>query len=66
MSEKKNPDKGPKLTAMQARQIRELHADGESVLDLAQRFGVSDQAISDVLNFETWGSAGGPRRPVRP
>jgi DNA invertase Pin-like site-specific DNA recombinase len=64
MSSKRNPDKGPKLNAAQARQIRELFADGESVLDLARRFSVSDQAIKDVLNFETWGSAGGPRKSV--
>jgi hypothetical protein len=61
---KKNPDKGPKLNAIQARQIRELYAHGDSVLELAGRFNVSDQAIKDVLNFETWGSAGGPRKPV--
>ena len=47
---------------MQARRIRELFAEGETVLGLAQRFDVSDQTIKDVLNFETWSSAGGPRK----
>jgi DNA invertase Pin-like site-specific DNA recombinase len=61
---KENPYKGPKLQAAQAREIRELYADGHSVLELAARFHVSDQAIKDVLNFETWSSAGGPRKTV--
>ena len=60
-----NPSKGAKLNAQVARQIREAYADGATVLELAKRFGVSDQAVKDVLNFETWASAGGPRRPVR-
>jgi hypothetical protein len=60
----KNPNKGAKLNAQAARQIREAYAAGEEVLDLAARFSVSDQAIKDVLNFETWAAAGGPRKPV--
>jgi hypothetical protein len=61
----KNPNKGAKLNAQTARQIREAYAGGADVLELASRFGVSDQAIKDVLNFETWASAGGPRKPVK-
>lgn len=61
----KNPNKGPKITAQSARQIRESYAAGEEILELAARFGVSDQAIKDVLNFETWAGAGGPRKPVK-
>jgi hypothetical protein len=64
VSSTKHPDKGPKLNARHAREIRQLHAEGEPVLKLADQFDVSDQAIKDVLNFETWVSAGGPRRPV--
>ena len=65
MSLKKSPGKGAKLNATQARQIRELSAGGDSVLELARRFGVSDQAIKDVLNFETWSAAGGPRKAAQ-
>ena len=60
----KNPNKGSRLSAQNAREIREAYAVGHSILSLAERFGVSDQAIKDVLNFETWAGAGGPRRPV--
>jgi hypothetical protein len=59
--------KGAKLNGHSAREIRELYAQGISVMILAARFSVSDQAIKDVLNFETWGSAGGPRKqPEKP
>jgi hypothetical protein len=51
-----------RLSARAAREIRERFASGESVYDLASDYGVSDQAIKDVLNFETWVGAGGPRR----
>ena len=61
----KNPNKGAKLSAQIARQIRESYAAGDEILDLAMEFGVSDQAIRDVLNFETWAAAGGPRKPVK-
>jgi DNA invertase Pin-like site-specific DNA recombinase len=61
----KNPNKGAKLNAQTARQIREAYASGDEILELATRFGVSDQAIKDVLNFETWAAAGGPRKPVK-
>ena len=59
-----NPQKGAKLNAQTAREIREAYAGGVTVLELAERFRVSDQAVKDVLNFETWASAGGPRRKV--
>jgi transposase len=59
--------KGAKLSGHSAREIRELYAQGISVMILAARFGVSYQAIKDVLNFETWGSADGPRKqPEKP
>jgi len=44
-----------------ARAIRERFARGDPVLKLAHEYGVSDQTIKDILNFETWVSAGGPR-----
>jgi hypothetical protein len=50
-----------KLTATKARDIRERFAAGESIEELTCRFEVSDQAIKDVLNYETWAAAGGPR-----
>ena len=51
-----------KLTAEKARQIRIRFAAGESPQELAAAFGVSDQAVKDVVNFGTWQSAGGPMR----
>lgn len=50
-----------KLSKDKARRIRERFASGEAVAVLAAEFGVSDQAIKDIINFETWASAGGPR-----
>jgi hypothetical protein len=50
-----------KLNRDKARQIRERFAAGESADRLAQEFGVSDQAIKDIVNFETWVGAGGPK-----
>lgn len=52
-----------KLTAERARLIRELFAAGESMYALAQQFNVSTTTIKDVVTFETWGRAGGPRPP---
>ena len=51
-----------KLTVEKAREIRVRFAGGETAQELATAFGVSDQAVKDVVNFETWQSAGGPRR----
>lgn len=56
------PYNATKLTAEKAREIRVRFAAGESPQELAEAFGVSDQAVKDVVNFETWQSAGGPRR----
>jgi hypothetical protein len=50
-----------KLNTYTARQIRERFAAGESAAKLAADFGVSDQAIKDIVNFETWVGAGGPK-----
>lgn len=50
-----------KLDALKARAIREAFTRGRTVEQLVSQYGVSDQAIKDVLNFETWASAGGPR-----
>ena len=58
----RKPFNARKLTAEKAREIRVRHGDGESILKLARDYGVSDQAIKDVLNYETWGSAGPPRK----
>lgn len=53
-----------KLNAQKAREIRERFAKGATADELANAFGVSDQAIKDIVNFETWVSAGGPKPPV--
>lgn len=50
-----------KLTAERARQIRERYAQGDSIATLVDVYGVSSTTIRDVLNYETWGRAGGPR-----
>lgn len=53
--------RGAKLSNDKARKIRERFAAGESAADLAAEFAVSDQAVKDIVNFETWVGAGGPR-----
>lgn len=57
----RKPNNPVKLTARAAREIRERFARGATVLELAQTYWVSDQAVKDVLNFETWVGAGGLR-----
>lgn len=51
-----------RLTAQAAKEIRVRFSAGETVEQLKEIFSVSDQAVRDVLNFETWAGAGGPRR----
>lgn len=44
-----------KLNPTLAAEIRDLSTRGEPVRDLAQRFGVGETAIKDVLRGKTWG-----------
>jgi hypothetical protein len=50
-----------KLNAPKARSIRERFAAGDSMKTLAEAYSVSETTIRDVLRYETWGRAGGPR-----
>jgi hypothetical protein len=43
-----------KLTEAEVRQIRKLHSQGSSTLRLSQKFGVSDDAVRDILRGRTW------------
>jgi transposase-like protein len=60
---KERSDHRRKLTAEKARAIRERHALGESVEDLAKVYGVSEEALKDVLRYLTWAFAG-PKSPL--
>jgi DNA-binding NarL/FixJ family response regulator len=51
-----------KLTAPQARAIRLAFAEGKSIKELAAEYGVSESTVWNVVNYETWVSAGPPRR----
>jgi transcriptional regulator with XRE-family HTH domain len=50
----------PKLSAADARELRELHADGWTPRELAERYGVSDTTVSDTVRGKVWREAGGP------
>jgi hypothetical protein len=43
-----------KLTARAVRQIRILHAQGCTSAQLGERFGVSSDAVRDVVRGRTW------------
>lgn len=49
-----------KLTADDARTIRERHAAGEQQSRLAREFGVTRQQVHHVVHGVCWASAGGP------
>jgi len=46
-----------KLTAVDAREIRRLHAAGRSIYSLAPQFNISKSAIRAIVRFETWQDA---------
>lgn len=55
-----------KLTADQVLAIRVAAADGQQLKKLGAQYGVSHQAISQIVQGETWRQVGGPiRRAVR-
>ena len=47
-----------KLSMQKAREIRRLSAEGMTGRALAERYGVTDSAISDVLTGHSWKEAG--------
>jgi DNA invertase Pin-like site-specific DNA recombinase len=57
---------GEKLTIDQAREIRELRAQGEGLLPIAKRFGVTRSTVWLIVHGKNWKHAGGPIEPVRP
>ena len=50
-----------KLNAQRARELRERFAKGTSIKTLAEQYNVSETTVRDVLRYETWSGAGGPR-----
>jgi hypothetical protein len=48
-----------KLTEQQVAQVRRRHATGETGVSLSRAFGVSQNAISEVVNFKTYKSVKG-------
>jgi hypothetical protein len=44
-----------RLTAEKVRQIRRAYRDGERVVDIADRYGMTRTAIGDVLSGRNWG-----------
>lgn len=47
---------GPKLTERRVRHLRRRHAAGDSVRDLAKRFGLRFQTVYRAVKGETWGA----------
>lgn len=43
-----------KLTPEAVREIRDLHASGESLAALGRKFGVRDTAVSKIVKRQTW------------
>lgn len=50
-----------KLTAERARQLRVDYANGATIQELERRYDVSNSTVWNVVNYETWVSAGPPR-----
>lgn len=48
------PGRAGKLTAGKAREIRARYADGESVKDLADEYGISNTTAYDCINRNIW------------
>jgi hypothetical protein len=55
-----------KLTAEQALAIRVAAANGQQLRKLGARYGISHQAVSQLVAGETWRHVGGPIRKPRP
>lgn len=44
-----------KLTADNVRELRHLHAQGETLRDLGVKFGVSNVSVYNAVTRKTWG-----------
>ena len=50
----KNRGVQPKLTADKVRSIRDLYAAGSNRIELSDKFGVTRQCITQIVNRQTW------------
>lgn len=58
---------GAKLSERQVAEMRELYdARDVSYRDLAERYGVDETTVGNVIRGETWTDAGGPIKPASP
>lgn len=48
---------GPRLTARRVRRLRRRHAAGDTVRELAKRFGLRFQTVYRAIKGETWSGA---------
>lgn len=46
--------KNAKLTELQVKTIRQAHASGKPVLEMAKEYGVTEETIYNVVNRRTW------------
>lgn len=59
-------NRGAKLSERQVADMRELYdARDVSYSDLAERYGVGETTVGNVIRGETWPDAGGPITPAR-
>jgi transposase-like protein len=56
-----SPKPPRKLTASTAHAIRLAFMAGKSIKELAAEHDVSEDTVSNVVNYDTWVSAGPPR-----